>query len=329
MEELTTMNFFSLTLASIASFGAIVPLAGSNITLENVFEYSEKSLCPEYECLSPRLDRIEDHRDISEDKFLHYVNGHARCKKQFHKFSEALIGSYLSGEGFTEADVIEIFDALVYAAKKHKNGVRNKSYAPYIFHPVIVAKQLIVIGGVHEKDVIIAALLHDTVEKADVTFEQLELKFGPRITGFVREVTDDYSLPKSERRELQILNAPSKTAGAAQIDLSDKLYDIKELSQQELKSGDQKAICTVLWIQCVIDRLPWVNATLRNECQYEITNLLDQLFADNHLDNEKSFDNQYESEQSVDDQEEDDESFDDQQDEQSFDNYQDKQKSFY
>jgi len=49
-----------------------------------------------------------------------------------------------------------------------------------------------------------AALLHDTVEDTDTTMDEIEAEFGAEVAGIVAEVTDDKSLPKQERKRLQV-----------------------------------------------------------------------------------------------------------------------------
>ena len=49
-----------------------------------------------------------------------------------------------------------------------------------------------------------AALLHDTVEDTDTRPEELEAAFGPEVRALVAEVSDDKSLPKEERKRLQV-----------------------------------------------------------------------------------------------------------------------------
>lgn len=49
-----------------------------------------------------------------------------------------------------------------------------------------------------------AAVLHDTVEDTCTTFEELEQSFGAEVKGLVAEVSDDKSLPKMERKRLQV-----------------------------------------------------------------------------------------------------------------------------
>lgn len=53
------------------------------------------------------------------------------------------------------------------------------------------------------------AILHDTVEDTNTTLDEIESKFGPEVRHIVSEVTDDKSLPKMERKRLQIVHAKS------------------------------------------------------------------------------------------------------------------------
>ena len=51
-----------------------------------------------------------------------------------------------------------------------------------------------------------AAVLHDTVEDTDTTLDEIEEIFGGEVRRIVDEVTDDKSLPKAERKRLQVLS---------------------------------------------------------------------------------------------------------------------------
>lgn len=59
-------------------------------------------------------------------------------------------------------------------------------------------------GGIYDLDVIKAAVLHDTVEDTDTTFEEIEENFGPKVRSIVAEVTDDKNLSKMERKKQQV-----------------------------------------------------------------------------------------------------------------------------
>lgn len=59
-------------------------------------------------------------------------------------------------------------------------------------------------GGVKDKDVLQAAILHDTVEDTDTTLEEIERHFGAKVRSIVDEVTDDKTLGKQERKDEQV-----------------------------------------------------------------------------------------------------------------------------
>lgn len=74
-----------------------------------------------------------------------------------------------------------------------------------------------------------AALLHDTIEDTETTAEELRGQFGDAITSIVLEVTDDKSLPKAERKRLQIEHAPHTSAKAKQVKLADKICNLRDI----------------------------------------------------------------------------------------------------
>src|SRR4051794_38560648 len=100
-----------------------------------------------------------------------------------------------------QTDLALVLKAAEFAAEKHRMQRRKDVDAsPYINHPLALANILISEGHVEDPDVLVAALLHDTVEDTDTTTDELEQEFGKRIAEIVAEVTDDKSLPKEERK---------------------------------------------------------------------------------------------------------------------------------
>ncbi|RYD27396.1 MAG: HD domain-containing protein [Verrucomicrobiaceae bacterium] len=125
-----------------------------------------------------------------------------------------------------------ILHAAPFAAKKHSTQRRKNAAAdPYINHPIEVAEHLSSVGGVTDEDMLIAALLHDTVEDTDTTREEIAGLFGENVASLVMECTDDKSLPKEERKRLQIVNAPHKSPGAKQIKIADKTCNLRTLAE--------------------------------------------------------------------------------------------------
>ncbi len=104
----------------------------------------------------------------------------------------------------SEVGVDEVGRVLVaagFSAERHTDQRRKgKRAEPYINHPLKVAEILRSVGAVEDVEIIIAALLHDTVEDTATTPSELEELFGPRVRSIVVEVTDDKSLPKARRK---------------------------------------------------------------------------------------------------------------------------------
>lgn len=123
-----------------------------------------------------------------------------------------------------------ILQAAEFAAHKHKDQRRkDKQASPYINHPVKVALVIAEIGGIKDPDVLAAAILHDTLEDTDTTPEELEQRFGKKISAMVEEVSDDNSLPRIERKLKQVEHAPHLSKGATLVKLGDKICNVADL----------------------------------------------------------------------------------------------------
>jgi len=85
---------------------------------------------------------------------------------------------------------------------------------PHINHPIALAHLLATVCGVEDLNVLRAAIIHDTGEDTETTKAEIRERFGDDVAKMVMEVTDDTSLPKQRRKELQVENAPRKSHGA-------------------------------------------------------------------------------------------------------------------
>ena len=82
-----------------------------------------------------------------------------------------------------------VSSAIVFAAKAHDGMRRKKSEAPYILHPMEAA---VIVGTMtDDQNLIAAAALHDVVEDANVTLDEIEEKFGKRVRELVASETED------------------------------------------------------------------------------------------------------------------------------------------
>lgn len=83
-----------------------------------------------------------------------------------------------------------LISTINFAAVKHQNQRRkDPQQTPYINHPIGVADILANEAGVTDDLIVLqAAILHDTVEDTETTFEEIEGLFGKEVVQVVREV---------------------------------------------------------------------------------------------------------------------------------------------
>lgn len=126
---------------------------------------------------------------------------------------------------------VVLLSTLRFAAHKHSRQRRKDSDAtPYINHPIAVAEVLARVGGITDLATLQAAILHDTIEDTQTTPQELDEQFGQAVRLLVQEVTDDKTLSKQERKQLQIEHAPHSSAAAKQIKIADKICNLADFT---------------------------------------------------------------------------------------------------
>lgn len=161
----------------------------------------------------------------------------------------------------------DVMKAAHFAAQRH-SGQRRKGAAaePYVNHLLEVAELVSSVLPEPDTNLVIAALLHDTVEDVGVTKEDLIQAFGTDVAELVLEVTDDKSLPKAERKRLQIVNAPKKSVRAQIIKLADKISNLRAmLSSPPADWSVERRREYFKWAKQVVDGLGAPNQILKAE----------------------------------------------------------------
>ena len=150
-----------------------------------------------------------------------------------------------------------LIDALAFAADKHRRQRRKDPEAsPYINHPISLARVLSVEGRVRDVKVLAAAVLHDTLEDTETTYEELHERFGQTIAAVVREVTDDKTLSAPERKRLQIEHAEALSRRARLVKLADKTCNLRDLITNPPREwGLQRRRDYFDWAKKVVDRI--------------------------------------------------------------------------
>ena len=162
------------------------------------------------------------------------------------------------------SDLALLLRAARFAAEKHRDQRRKgRRASPYINHPLEVADVLARVGGVDDVVTLVAAVLHDTVEDTRTTPEEIEADFGPEVRAVVAEVTDDKSLPKAVRKQLQVEHAPHASRRAKLVKLGDKICNVRDVTNDPPPDWSTARRREYLeWAKRVVDGLRGTNEGL-------------------------------------------------------------------
>ncbi len=163
-----------------------------------------------------------------------------------------------------EEEISVLMKAFSFAAQKHRNQRRKDAVAsPYINHPIAVAYTLWETGDVRDIPTVISGILHDTIEDTETTSEEIEKEFGNEIRKVVEEVSDDKSIPKSERKRLQIEKAKYKSTRAKNVKLADKICNIQDIiSSPPIDWPGERRRKYIEWAQAVVNQVRGTNPKL-------------------------------------------------------------------
>ena len=151
-----------------------------------------------------------------------------------------------------------------FAARRHLSQRRKGDAAePYINHLTEVAALLAEATDGADPVLVMGGLLHDTLEDTATTYEDLVESFGPEVAALVAEVTDDKSLPKEERKRLQIEKTPGKSRRAKLLKLADKTSNLRALVSSPPRGWTEERLRDyVVWAEAVVGSCRGLNDRL-------------------------------------------------------------------
>ena len=135
-------------------------------------------------------------------------------------------------------------EAIAFATKCHAGQLRKLAHTPYILHPMEVAAIISTITA--NEDVMIAGLLHDTIEDCDADPMEIRSKFGPRVAALVQSETEDKlaARPASEtwmerKRDSLLMLENTPDSDVKILWLGDKLSNMRSFAREYRKYGDK------------------------------------------------------------------------------------------
>lgn len=130
-----------------------------------------------------------------------------------------------------------IIKAIQFSTSAHENQKRKGKEVSYIMHPLSVGLLLASSGA--KEEVVVAGILHDTIEDTEVTYEEIEKLFGKKIADIVNDVTEqDKSLPWAERKRLALVHVATVLPESILVKTADVLHNMSDQLEDYKKEGD-------------------------------------------------------------------------------------------
>ena len=130
-------------------------------------------------------------------------------------------------------------NAIGYAMNCHQGGVRKGTTKPYILHPIEVVQILSSMNA--DTHLLMAGILHDTVEDTDATLLDIYEMFGADVAELVGAHTEDKGKSWEERKRHTIESAAKASFRHKKLILADKLANIRNMY------ADYKALGEDFW----------------------------------------------------------------------------------
>ena len=170
-------------------------------------------------------------------------------------------------------DLIRLARAYNFAARYHTDQKRKGAKAePYINHLTEVALLVSESTGGADPNLVLASVLHDTIEDTKATFEDLVSEFGQDVAQLVQEVTDDKKLPKAERKRLQVKHAPQLSPRARMIKIADKTSNLRSMMRSPPADWSlERRKRYFAWAKAVVAGARGVNSAIEDafDAEYE------------------------------------------------------------
>ena len=129
-----------------------------------------------------------------------------------------------------------IEEAIEVAAEAHQGQYRKGTRTPYITHPYAVGFILLEAGC--PESVIIAGILHDTVEDTDLTLEFIQERFGEFVAGIVDGCSENKALRWRARKTERIEALRSASPEVCTVTCADKLHNLRTIISEYDVIGD-------------------------------------------------------------------------------------------
>jgi hypothetical protein len=123
---------------------------------------------------------------------------------------------------------LKIANAFNLATKAHKQQTRKYDGASYTMH-LIEVYNILEYANVNDETLIIAGILHDTLEDTSLTAIDIEVEFGKEVLSIILSLTDDKALSYDARKAIALEKVKTLTAPALTIKIADVISNMSAI----------------------------------------------------------------------------------------------------
>lgn len=135
------------------------------------------------------------------------------------------------------SDLNQVHEAICFAARAHKSQLRKGTDLDYITHPMEVLQILTAMDA--EEDVLVAGILHDTLEDTAVTLEEIEEAFGKRVSVLVAGHTEDKRKSWKERKQHTVESVAKAERAEKLLSLADRVSNLRSMVSDLRREGER------------------------------------------------------------------------------------------
>ena len=167
---------------------------------------------------------------------------------------------------FQEPPLNPVHEAMLFAEKAHRGQKRKGTAVDYITHPMEVYQILTSMQAGQE--LLIAGLLHDTVEDTDVDIDDIQFAFGDRVSTLAANHTENKRLSWRERKQRTIDTVKVADRDTRLLIMADKVSNLRSMLSDYSRVGEQ------LWerFNASKEEQSWYNSELQdalNDLQFD------------------------------------------------------------
>jgi guanosine-3',5'-bis(diphosphate) 3'-pyrophosphohydrolase len=145
-----------------------------------------------------------------------------------------------------------LLEAIAFAARAHQGQMRKDGRTPYVSHVFRVAAIVRNLFGFDDPRMLMAAVLHDTIEDTNTDFDDIKGRFGQEVAEWVALLSKDKRAPENHREWAYmegLQRAPWQVQVCKLADVYDNLLDSSSLPQERRQHAFERVRSYILALE--------------------------------------------------------------------------------